>query len=352
MEWVRDDVMVAVGMLQAGFVDEARTILVKILEKSVGPDGCTIESSRWSGFDYTELDQNGQLLYGVWQYACWTGDVALVKKYWKQIRLAGDFPLKSVFLDPKAGMLRNKREFWERNDSHGLEDGFELTYQFWVALGLSVCSELAAWVGDRNTADRWFKAAASLRDHMLSDPVFRLIEEGHLIKRRTRDGRWQRYMIPPNRAAMPPGSPAATVARPACDPDTSNVYPIMFEMIDPARGTLAEHPRGRGVALEPALGLRRVLPVQHGQRTRSAGPLALRIALPGPRLCRGGRFRKGLARPPVAPHDPRREVRRVVRTLWTEHHPSRAAGLHRGVDLCGDHRSGRPPSAGLPAGGS
>ncbi len=244
MEWVRDDVMVAVGMLQAGFVDEARTILVKILEKSVGPDGCTIESSRWSGFDHTELDQNGQLLYGIWQYACWTGDVALVKKYWKQIRLAGDFPLKSVFLDPKAGMLRNKREFWERNDSHGLEDGFELTYQFWVALGLSVCSELAAWVGDRNTADRWFKAAASLRDHMLSDPVFRLIEEGHLIKRRTRDGRWQRYMIPPNRAAMPPGSPAATVARPACDPDTSNVYPIMFEMIDPrgelSRNTLAD----------------------------------------------------------------------------------------------------------------
>jgi len=244
MEWVRDDIMVAIGMLQVGFVDEARSILVKILEKCVGPDGCLTESSRWSSTDYTELDQNGQLLYGIWQYACWTGDLALVKKYWKKIRLAGDYPLKSVFLDPRAGLIRNKREFWERNDSFGLEDGFELTYQFWVALGLSSCSELAAWVGDRNTADRWFKASQSLREHMLSDPTYRLIEEGHLIKRRTRDGRWQRTMIPPNRAAMPPGSPAATLAKPTCDPDTGNVYPIMFEMIDPkgglSRNTLAD----------------------------------------------------------------------------------------------------------------
>ncbi|MCK5573363.1 MAG: hypothetical protein KAJ12_11415, partial [Bacteroidetes bacterium] len=54
MEWVRDDVMVALGMLHAGFYEEARTLLVKILDKSVGEDGRTIESSRWFGYDYTE----------------------------------------------------------------------------------------------------------------------------------------------------------------------------------------------------------------------------------------------------------------------------------------------------------
>jgi hypothetical protein len=243
MEWVRDDVMMMQGMAMAGFHDEARTILLKILSKAIGPDGCAIESSRWSGYDYTELDQNGQILFAAWVYLCWTGDVELIKEYWQKIVLAGDFPLLEVFKDAKSTLLRNKREFWERDDKFGVEDGYELVYQFWVAYGLEKGAAVARAVGDVKTASRWESAAANLKDVMLNHPKYRFVENGHLIKRRLRDGAWQRYFVPPNRTPMPPGSPIATLDRPECDPDTGTLYPIIYGYVDPrgevARKTLA-----------------------------------------------------------------------------------------------------------------
>jgi hypothetical protein len=239
MEWVRDDMMVLIGFLQAGFAEQARTMLVRALEHSVGEDGRTIESSRWFGYDLTEIDQNGELLFGVWNYLCWTGDLALVRKYWSKIRLVADFPLQEVFRDARTGMLRNKREFWERGgENFGVEDGFELTYQFWVILGLEKAAEMAKAVGDAPAAKRWKDAAAKIRRATFDDAATRLVENRMLIKRRRRDGSWQEYFIPANRASLPPGSPLATNEKPKADPDTSSAYPIMHGMIDP-RGEIA-----------------------------------------------------------------------------------------------------------------
>jgi len=85
--------MVSIALLQGGMDAEAKILLIKILEKSVGADGRTFESSRWSGFDYTELDQNGELLYALWTYAAWTGDLEFVKKYWSSIAACGGIPV-------------------------------------------------------------------------------------------------------------------------------------------------------------------------------------------------------------------------------------------------------------------
>ena len=234
MEWARDDLFTAMAMLHTGFHQEARTILVRILENFVGEDGRTIESSRWYGYDYTELDQNGEILYALWSYLCWTGDESLIRRNWPKIRTVAEFPLQEVFRDPRTGMLHNKREFWERNDSFGVEDGFELMHQFWVALGLERISEVAEMIGEAGNARRWRSVAQELRRVMLEDPHFRFVEDGHLIKRRTRSGRWQRQMVPRSREAMPPGSPIATETTPLCEPDTSEVYPIIYGMIPPS----------------------------------------------------------------------------------------------------------------------
>lgn len=239
MEWVRDDMMVMLGLLHTGFNEEAKTILRKALERCVRPDGCMIESSRWSGYDLTELDQNGEVLYGVWAYYCWSGDREFLRRYWKKITLVAEFPLLDVFWDKKSGLLRNKREYWERGgENFGVEDGFELTYQFWVAFGLEKAALMAEMLGEKAAGKRWATAAARIRHGMLEDPVFKMIEDGTLIKRRTRDGRWQRHMIPALRASLPPGSPLATVEKPECDPDSSSAFPILFEMVDP-KSTLA-----------------------------------------------------------------------------------------------------------------
>ena len=243
MEWVRDDVMVVIALLQSGMVAEAKTLLKKLLEKSVGPDGRTFESSRWAGFDYTELDQNGELLYALWMYAAWTGDLDFVKNYWTRITHVASFPLQDRFRDGDSGLMHNRREFWERNDSFGVEDGYELTYQFWVSFGLAHAAELADAIG-ASEGKSWREAAGGLREAILTHPKFRLVEEGHFIKRRTRDGRWQRFMIPPDPARMPPGSPLAGNARPACEPDLGSVIPVMYGFVEPgsdiALGTLRD----------------------------------------------------------------------------------------------------------------
>ncbi|MEO8167208.1 MAG: hypothetical protein ABI623_03115, partial [bacterium] len=243
MEWVRDDSMMVIGLVKAGFIAEAKTVLTKMLDKAVGFDGRTIESSRWFGFDYTELDQNGQLLFAVWHYYCWTGDEKFIRKYWPKLKLVADFPLQDVFRDKSAGLLRNKREYWERNDTFGFTDGFELVYQFWVILGLEKIIELAHKFGDKKSIARWQDAGTKLKSTMLDDPKYRMIEDGHFIKRRSLNGEWQRFIIPPNRKSMPPDSPLATEEQPSCDPDTGEVQPIMYGMIDPsselAKNTLA-----------------------------------------------------------------------------------------------------------------
>jgi len=238
MEWVSDHALAVEALLHCGMTAEARTMLERAIAESVGDDGRTIESSRWFGFDYTELNQNGMLLWGTWVYACWTGDLALIKKHWKKIALCADFPLQSVFFDAKARMVHNKREFWERSDTHGVEDGFELAYQFWVSHGLAKAAELAALVGDAAAKTRWQKASHAIRESALRDPVYRLIEENRLIKRRKRSGEWHRHFIPPDRTKLPAGSPIATLEKPTADPDTITTYPIIFGMVDP-RGDLA-----------------------------------------------------------------------------------------------------------------
>ena len=234
MEWVRDDLFTALAMLHVGFHREAKTMLERILETSVGKDGRTIESSRWYGHQYTELDQNGEILYGLWSYLCWTGDVALAKRYWPKIRTVAEFPLQDVFRDRRSGLLHNKREFWERNDTFGVEEGFELMHQFWVALGLEKAADIAEIMTEEEAARRWRSVARELRQGVLKDPEFRFIENGHLIKRRTRAGKWQRLMIPPSRTGMPPGSPIATDPEPTCEPDTSEVYPIIYGLVPPS----------------------------------------------------------------------------------------------------------------------
>ena len=233
MEWVSDQALAIEALLHCGMVSQARTMLERNLKHSIGVDGRTIESSRWFGYDYTELNQNGMMLYAVWVYLCWTGDLELIRKYWNKIKLCGDFPLQEVFRDQQTKMMRNKREFWERSDTHGIEQGYEMAYQFWVAFGLEKGAAIARTVGDKKTERRWLDASGEIKNSMLNNPTFKLIEDGHLIKRRTVDGRWQQFVHPPDRKRMPAGSPLAVEEKPSPEPDTIEVYPIIYGFIDP-----------------------------------------------------------------------------------------------------------------------
>jgi GH15 family glucan-1,4-alpha-glucosidase len=242
LEWVRDQAHVSEALVRLGDYERARTVLARLLDEFVSSEGDTVDSGRRRPAADVELDQNGELLVALGTYVDWTGDLELVTARWEKVRALATFPLHRRFRHPSA-LLHNQREYWERHAGLGIEDGFELASQFFVALGLETAARLADMGGRTKDRDDWREAAAELKGAMLEDPHFRLIEDGHLIKRRGLDGRWQRRIRTPSVPGLPDSLPLLQEAHHFLDPDTSTVLPIAHGFIDPtgalAQGTLS-----------------------------------------------------------------------------------------------------------------
>jgi len=242
LEWVRDQAHVAEGLVRLGDQEKARTMLARLLGEFVSSEGDTIDSGQRRPASDVELDQNGELLTALRTYVDWTGDLELVESRWPKVRALATFPLDDRFRHA-SGLLHNRREYWERHAAHGIEDGFELAHQFFVALGLESAAYLAEALDHVEDRDKWSAAAAELRRAMLEDPDCRLTEDGHLIKRRGVDGAWQRLIHMASASGLPEAIPLLQDIPHFLDPDTSCVLPVAHEFIDPkgelARNTLA-----------------------------------------------------------------------------------------------------------------
>jgi len=187
LEWVRDQAHVAEALSRLGDRSLARAMLARLLDEFVSPEGDTVDSGRRRPANDVELDQNGELLTALRTYVDWTGDLELAASRWSKVQALAAFPLQERFSHGDSGLLHNRREYWERHGAHGIEDGFELMHQFFVALGLKSAAYLADALGHSEDRDSWTTAAAELRHAMLEDRRYRLIEDGHLIKRRGLD---------------------------------------------------------------------------------------------------------------------------------------------------------------------
>ncbi|MFH0945005.1 MAG: hypothetical protein V2A76_07390 [Planctomycetota bacterium] len=236
LEWVRDQANVVVSLCQIGAVETARKMLARLLGKFVTEAGDTVDSSRWRPPAEVELDQNGILLMTAKAYVDWTGDLALVAAHWPKIRALAEYPLRDVFRHGESGLLKNQREYWERHAAYGIEEGMELTYQLFVSLGLLDAAELAGLLGHPEDASRWRAEADRLKQAMLFDPKFSLVERGIFIKRRRPDGTVQETVTPT--AVLPVGLGIDHAGPHYLNPDTASVLPIVTEFIDP-RGDLA-----------------------------------------------------------------------------------------------------------------
>ncbi len=230
LEWVRDQAHVTEALVRLGDAAKARTMLARILDELVSPEGDTVDSGRRRATEEVELDQNGELLVALATYVDWTGDLDLVAERWDRIRAVAAFPLQGRFRHARSGLLHNRREYWERHGAHGIEDGFELTGQLFMTLGLREAARLADALG-REEGDAWREASAALRHAMLDDPRWRLVEEGHLIKRRGVDGAWQRTIHMEPDPKLPDGVPLRAPGDHFLDPDTSLALPVVHGVV-------------------------------------------------------------------------------------------------------------------------
>ncbi len=240
LEWVRDQAHVAEALVRLGDHGLGRTMLARLLDEFVSSDGDTVDSGRHRPASDVELDQNGELLTALRTYVDWTGDLDLVASRWSKVRALATFPLHERFRHAASGLLHNQRDYWERHAAHGIEDGFELMHQFFVTLGLESAACLADALGRAEDRDIWLTAAARLRHAVLEEPSYRLMEDGHFIKRRGLDSAWQRTIHMASGCGLPESIPLLQEGPHFLDPDTSSILPVAHAFIDP-KGDLARN---------------------------------------------------------------------------------------------------------------
>jgi hypothetical protein len=243
LEWVRDQAFISEALAALGFTETAETLLGRILDRFVTEDGATFDSSRQRPAEECEFDQNGVLLSALDAYASWSGDMAFLRRYWQKIRRIAEFPLKPSFRHRPSGLLHNQREFWERHAAYGIEDGFELAHQLFVARGLGSAAGIARLLGKNREAERWLRMGWSLRRAAFEDKRFGLVADGRLIKRRLVSGEVQREIVPVPTLMLAIDVPLFKPGRHYLNPDASTALPIALGFI-PARGGLAERTLG------------------------------------------------------------------------------------------------------------
>ncbi|MBI4891962.1 MAG: hypothetical protein HY821_15150 [Acidobacteria bacterium] len=233
LEWPRDASMSTVASCMVGLPDIGDAMLQRIVSRMVNDQGAALDSSAHRPPELVELDQNGIILHALWSHYAWTGNDAILRRYWPRIRAIADFPLNPVFRDSSTGLVHNSREFWERHSAHGVLPGYELTYQVWNIAGWRKAAQLATLLNDAASARRWTEAANLMEESFLRHPRYSFIRDGRLVKRLLLNGDVQTTLNPPNRDSLPPGMPLRTDPVSYANPDSASVYPFLLGILDP-----------------------------------------------------------------------------------------------------------------------
>ncbi len=254
-EWVRDSSGACVGATLSGQHEIARSMLRRLLEDLVDDDGMTFGEARFYSRDEAELDQNGELLYAVWQYWVHSRDDAFIRDHWDRIKAVAELPIQPDFWVEEAQMVQSTRDIRERDLSrHGLEPGFDLGHQMWVTVGLAKAADIAEALEESDASTRWRSKSNAIWDAVLSHPKFALIEDDYFMFRRTLDGAFQRhakasvYIHRPSAEPMTQMYPRNLYRESELEPSAFEAWPIALGLVDP-QSTLAHRTLTRMEAL-------------------------------------------------------------------------------------------------------
>ncbi len=242
-EWGMDAAMVATAAAHSGLFELARQVLQNILQRLTNDDGMVAEASRFRGGEMSELNGNGAVLDALWQYWQWSGDETIARNHRTRIRAIAEYLLRPEF-QHASGLLKTRRDLWERTPWMGVGEGFELGHQVYGVIGLRHAAKLAEAFRWQEEAARWRHAAERIHDAMLHHPTWSLVEDGRFIHRRLLDGSVQTHLAPDpgyRRSDYQPyiSPDIGNDIRPrACQPDIAEALPLIYGLVDPS-GSLA-----------------------------------------------------------------------------------------------------------------
>lgn len=240
-EWVRDSSGACVGVILSGQHEIARQMLSHLLKDLVDDTGMAFGESRFYSLDEAELDQNGELLYAVWQYWMHSRDEDFIREYWDRIKAVAELPLRPELWIEEAQMVQSTRDIRERDfGRHGLELGFDLGQQMWVAVGLAKAADMAKLLGEEDTATLWNSKSTAMWDAVVAHPEFALVEDDHFMFRRKVDGTFQReaaasaYIHRPSTEPITQMYPINLYRESELEPSAFEAWPIALGLVDPS----------------------------------------------------------------------------------------------------------------------
>lgn len=235
-QWVRDASNTALGMIHIGEFELAKAMLNHMLKNMILPNGTTMIGGGFDDPDREQFDQMGEFMHVMKSYVDWTGDTSLITENRDKLIAMVERPLNPNFRD-RTGMVHNRREFWERT----FDDAYELAYQVWVIEGLHDAADLSEYLNAKSKADRWRQEADIIQKALLTDPEMKLVDNDHLIKRRSTDGE---IVDKVKFMGWSDGAPAKVESLSRLMPDATMALPIAMNIIDPesalSKNTLTE----------------------------------------------------------------------------------------------------------------
>jgi hypothetical protein len=235
-QWVRDASNTALGAIHIGEFELAHAMLEHMLLNMITDEGTTMIGSSFGDPSGEQFDQMGEFMYVMKSYVDWTGDFSLLFRYKNKIVKMIERPLNPIFRDV-TGMVHNKREFWERT----FDDAYEIAYQTWVIVGLRTAADLSKYLEVKDKAEYWRKEADIILNATLNHPTAKLVDNGHLIKRRNTTGEIKDVF---KYYSWVEGAPGGLESLSCIYPDASMALPIAMHVIEPksllAKNTLNE----------------------------------------------------------------------------------------------------------------
>ena len=235
-QWVRDASNTALGVIHIGEFELARAIMKHMLKNMIKDNGTTMIADGYDDPDREQFDQMGEFMHAMKCYVDWTGDGSLLTQYSGKILNMIERPLRPEFRD-STGMVHNRREFWERT----FDDAYELAYQNWIVEGLRDAADLSKYINSEAKAPYWRSEAHKTLNALLTHPTLKLVDNNHLIKRRSTTG------VIVDKVKMSWGNESAPTGVEQIGrlmPDATMALPIALNLVDPksdlARKTLNE----------------------------------------------------------------------------------------------------------------
>ncbi|MBC8080309.1 MAG: hypothetical protein H7X86_08185 [Gorillibacterium sp.] len=240
-EWVRDSSMMAMAMLYCGLHEDAEKLLCHIIRDMTDEEGRTLVGGTYVEIENEQFDQAGQLLNTLYEFYLWTGNDRFIREDWCRIEALANRLNHLHCRDEGTKLFHNKREFWERNEWHGVERGYELAYQVWPVLGLRAANQMAVIQGSEQALALgriWHASTDTQWDAVLNHPLYAFIRDGKWVKRIKMDGEVQEIIKPVKDYKEKDDIPLGNEPISYLNPDASVVFPIIYGLVSPDERTV------------------------------------------------------------------------------------------------------------------